>query len=122
MFLGFKMCILVKWLRKTETRCSISCLSSWIQVRPVCAVPVVIDVLVCVVHAERLIDGGALVHELYGAPGVGGDVTDGEQPGEGEEGSNTGQDKEHGGDRAVRPSACQVPRSRRWFYCAGLKG
>lgn len=38
-----------------------------------------IDVLVGVVHAERLVDGGALVHELYGAVGVGGDVADGQQ-------------------------------------------
>lgn len=43
-------------------------------------VPVMIYVLVGVVHAERLVDGGALVHELYGASGVGRDVTDGQQP------------------------------------------
>lgn len=39
-----------------------------------------IYVLVGVVHAERLIDGGALVHELYGASRVSRDVTDGQQP------------------------------------------
>lgn len=42
--------------------------------------PVVVDVLVGVVHAEGLVDGGALVHELDGAAGVGRDVADGEQP------------------------------------------
>lgn len=41
-----------------------------------------IDVLVGVVHAERLVDGGALIHELYGAVGVGGDVADGQQSAE----------------------------------------
>lgn len=41
-----------------------------------------VDVLVGVVHAERLVDGGALVHELDGAAGVGRDVADGEQPAE----------------------------------------
>lgn len=45
----------------------------------VCPVPVVIYVLVGVVHTERLIDGGALVHELDGAPGVSRDVTDGQK-------------------------------------------
>ena len=32
-----------------------------------------------IVEAEWLIDGGALVHELNGAAGVGRDVTDGQQ-------------------------------------------
>lgn len=42
-------------------------------------VPVVIDVLVGIVHAEGLIDGGALVHEVYGAPGVSRYVADSQQ-------------------------------------------
>ena len=33
-----------------------------------------------VVQTEGLVNGGALVHELDGAAGVGGDVADGEQP------------------------------------------
>ena len=32
-----------------------------------------------VVQAERLVDGGTLVHELDGAAGVGGDVADGKE-------------------------------------------
>lgn len=40
-----------------------------------------IDVLVGVVHAEWLVDGGALIHEGNGAAGVGRDVADGEQSG-----------------------------------------
>lgn len=46
------------------------------------SIPVVIDVLVGVVHAERLVDGGALVHELDGASGVCRDVADGQQSAE----------------------------------------
>lgn len=53
--------------------------NSNLQVTPVSTVPVVIDVLVSVVHAEGLIDGGALVHEIDGASGVGRYVADGEQ-------------------------------------------
>lgn len=48
--------------------------------RAVCTVPVMIYVLVCIIYAERLINGGALIHELYGAAGVSRDVTDGQQP------------------------------------------
>lgn len=39
-----------------------------------------VDVLVSVVHAEGFVDGGALVHKVDGAAGVGRDVTNGEQP------------------------------------------
>lgn len=49
------------------------------------SLPVVVDVLVGVVHAEGLVDGGALAHELDGAAGVGRDVADGEQPAGGAE-------------------------------------
>lgn len=42
--------------------------------------PVMVDVLVGVVHAEGFVDSGALVHELDGAASVGRDVTDGEKP------------------------------------------
>lgn len=55
------------------------------QVTDVSVVPVVIYVLVSVVHTERLVDGGALVHEVYGAPGVGRYVTDGQQSAERDE-------------------------------------
>jgi len=44
----------------------------------------VVDVLVGVVHAEGLIDGGALVHEVDGAAGVSRYVTDGQQSVDGE--------------------------------------
>jgi len=43
-------------------------------------VPVMIYVLVSVIHAERFINGGALVHELYRASGVSRYVTDSQQP------------------------------------------
>lgn len=42
--------------------------------------PVMVDVLVGVVHAEGFVDSGALVHELDGAASVCRDVTDGEKP------------------------------------------
>lgn len=43
------------------------------------ALPVVIYMLVGVIHTERLINGGALIHEPYRTSGVSGYVTDGEQ-------------------------------------------
>ena len=47
-----------------------------------------------VVQTEGLVNGGALVHELDGAAGVGGDVADGEQPmGEGR--STCGEDSRY---------------------------
>lgn len=52
------------------------------QVTSVGAVPVVIYVLVSVIHTEGLINGGALVHELYRAASVGRYVTDGQQSAE----------------------------------------
>lgn len=53
-------------------------------------VPVVVDVLVGIVHAEGLVDGGALVHELDGAAGVSRDVADGEKPAETRHTGSTG--------------------------------
>ena len=44
--------------------------------------PVVVHVLVGVVHTEGFIDGGALVHEAYGAPGVSGDIADSQKSAE----------------------------------------
>lgn len=52
--------------------------------------PVVVDVLVGVVHAEGLVDGGALVHELDGSARVGRDVADGEKPAETRDTGSTG--------------------------------
>jgi len=37
------------------------------------------DLLFGVVEFERVVDGGALFHELDGAAGIGGDVADSEQ-------------------------------------------
>lgn len=42
--------------------------------------PVMVNVLASVIHAERLIDSGTLIHKLYGASSVCRYVTDGQQP------------------------------------------
>lgn len=42
--------------------------------------PVVVNVLVGVIHAEGLVDGRALAHEGDGAARVGRDVANGQQP------------------------------------------
>lgn len=42
--------------------------------------PVMVNMLVCVIHAEGLVDGSALAHEGDGAARIGRDVTDCQQP------------------------------------------
>lgn len=46
----------------------------------VCSIPVMINMLVSVIDAERLINGGAFIHELYRASSVSRYVADGQQP------------------------------------------
>ena len=67
-----------------------------------------------VVQTEGLVNGGALVHELDGAAGVGGDVADGEQPMR-EGGSAWGRDSRY-------QSPFIIPSNREQRFFQGQQG
>ena len=71
-------------------------------------------VLVGVVQAERLVDRGALVHELDGAAGVGGDVADGEQP--------MGEGRSACGRNSRYQSPFIIPSNREQRFLQGQQG
>lgn len=73
-----------------------------------------IDVLVGVIHAERLVDGGALVHEPDGAARVGRDVADGQQSAETQETMLAGNRTS-----ATLPPTSENPQENRRFILRG---
>ena len=60
-----------------------------------------INVLVGIIHTERLIDGGALSHELYRAPCVGRYVTD-------------SQESEENTTKTQKRSPKTINKNKRW--------